>query len=238
MQTKSKLELTNIILSFGSKTVLSGVSHNFAVNKLTAVLGKSGSGKTSLLQILNGMLRPDSGLISLFGRPIDYDGIHSIRLSIGYVVQQVGLFPHLTVQSNINLLGRVSKMSKAAIHSRVQQLIEMVQLPLTSLKKFPSQLSGGEQQRVGLCRALFLNPPVLLMDEPFASLDRETKESIYNHILEIQQIEPRTIVLVTHDWEEALTLADSFVWIKDGTIRKSGEKTELEILKSTYLSDV
>lgn len=231
------VQFESVSLSFGDRQILMEISYAFEVDKITAILGKSGSGKTTLLQIINGIIQPKSGAVKLFGHAIDFNNIQSLRLQIGYVVQQVGLFPHMTIQSNIGLLGRIIKMSKHEIVARVKELTEIVQLPPSCLHQFPHQLSGGEQQRAGLCRSMFLNPPLLLMDEPFASLDYETKKSIYQHLQSIQQHEPRTVVLVTHDWEEALTLADRFVWIKDGIIKERGDKSDLEKLKSILLAE-
>lgn len=232
----SLIELSRISHRFGNKIVLSEFSFSFSRNEVTAILGKSGSGKSTLLQIMNGMIRPDQGDVVLFEKPINYETISSIRHQMGYVVQQAALFPHMDIESNISLLGKISQQTKDFIHERTMRLLDLVQLPVTSLKKYPYELSGGEQQRVGLCRAMFLNPPVLLMDEPFASLDYETKRSIYKHILAIQQNEPRTIILVTHDWEEAATLADEYIWIEDGRIKCSGDQHHLLELKTQLFS--
>lgn len=234
----SPVQFKNVSLNFGDKKVLTEVSYVFEPDKVTAILGKSGSGKTTLLQILNGMVKPDSGEVWLFGKLIHYEEIHDLRLKLGYVVQQVGLFPHLTIKANMSILGKITKMNSQSMDKRIRQLIEVSQLSPSCLNQFPHQLSGGEQQRVGLCRAMFLNPPVLLMDEPFASLDYESKYSIYKHLKTIQQREPRTIVLVTHDWEEALTLADQFVWLKNGVVKEQGDKAMLERIKSTYLAEL
>ncbi len=225
------IELSRISHGFGSKIVLTEFSYSFDRDKVIAVLGKSGSGKSTLLQIINGMVKPDQGEVGLFGKHIDYANISALRLQMGYVVQQVGLFPHMNVESNISLLGKISHQPKEVIHERTLQLLDMVQLPMTCLKKYPWELSGGEQQRVGLCRSMFLNPPVLLMDEPFASLDYETKRSIYKHMMTIQKNQPRTIILVTHDWEEAATLADQFIWIEDARIKDAGDHHHLMELK-------
>jgi osmoprotectant transport system ATP-binding protein len=118
------------------------------------------------------------------------------------------------------------------------ELMDMVNLSPSYLKKFPHELSGGEQQRAGLCRAMLLNPSLLLMDEPFASLDYGTKYKIYSHLLDIQKKESRTIILVTHDWDEALKLADYFIWIDEGKIREHGDKAYLEQIKSEYFSEL
>lgn len=236
--SNSLISLQDVTHSFERKLVLSEITHSFSKNKLIAILGKSGSGKTTLLQIINGMIRPNGGSVQLFETPINYDQVHQVRLQIGYVVQQAGLFPHMSIESNISLLGKITHETQASVNTRINRLLEMVQLPQSYRAKYPHQLSGGEQQRVGLCRAMFLNPPILLMDEPFASLDFETKHSIYEHLRTIQENEPRTILLVTHDWEEALTLADRFVWLKNGVLKESGDKMALEKLKLTYMNDL
>ncbi len=232
----SPIELDRINHGFDGKIVLTDFSFSFNTNTITAILGRSGSGKSTLLQIINCTIIPDKGHVLLFGKKPDYVNINAIRLQLGYVVQQVGLFPHMNIKSNINLLGRITRQMKAANQNRVDQLLDMVQLPATCQHKYPHELSGGEQQRVGLCRAMFLNPPVLLMDEPFASLDYETKRSIYKHIQDIQQNEPRTIILVTHDWEEAALLADQFIWIEDGRIKDAGDQRYLVELKKRLFS--
>lgn len=230
------VELTHISHSFGTQRVLSDVSFTCKKNNVTAILGTSGSGKSTLLQIMNGMIRPQGGEVMINGQPLDYDKIYSQRLQIGYVVQHVGLFPHMSIKDNIMLLGKISKKDTDELSERVKLLMEMVKLPLSYLDKYPHQLSGGEQQRAGLCRAMSLQPPLLLMDEPFASLDYATKQSIYDHLLDIQERESRTIVIVTHDWDEAIKLADQFVWLAEGTIKETGNKTKLIETKSNYLS--
>lgn len=238
MNDETKLvELTHITHAFGDRKVLSDVTISFKKNSITAVLGKSGSGKSTLLQIINGMIRPLEGNVFFKGTPLAYDKIHMLRLQMGYVVQQVGLFPHMTILDNISLLGKISKRPKNEIRERVKELMDMVRLPLSYLEKYPHQLSGGEQQRAGLCRAMLLRPPLLLMDEPFASLDYGTKQGIYYHLLDIQKKESRTIVIVTHDWEESVKLGDHFIWIANGKIRANADKTAWMELKSTYLSE-
>jgi len=223
---------------YKDKPVLTNITHSFAEKKVTAVLGKSGSGKTTLLQIINGMLKPDSGTVTAFGEPLNYNELPELRLKMGYVIQQAGLFPHMNLHSNISLLGKIKKLSDGYIHTRVSHLMNLVQLPVSYSSKYPHELSGGEQQRTGLCRAMFLNPPVLLMDEPFGSLDYETKQGIYSHLMSIQENEPRTIIMITHDWDEALRLADEFIWLKDGKIRASGGRNDLIKAKKEYFEVV
>lgn len=228
--------LDDISHSFGTQKVLDDISVYLKKQRITAILGKSGSGKSTLLQLINGMIRPDQGQVTLGGKPLDYRNIYSQRLQIGYVVQQVGLFPHMSVGDNIRLLGQISDKPALEVKARIRILMDMVQLPLSHLEKYPYQLSGGEQQRAGLCRAMLLQPPLLLMDEPFASLDHATKQGIYHHLLEIQDRESRTIAIVTHDWEEAIKLADDFVWIAKGKVKETGDKAKLVEMKNIYLA--
>lgn len=218
------------------KDVLKGINFSVEESTITAILGKSGSGKSTLLQIINGMIKPREGEVRLHANPIDYNDLYTLRLKIGYVVQQIGLFPHMTISENISILGRIIKKPKQEVQDRIGRLLDMVELPAIYLDKYPHELSGGEQQRAGICRALLLKPPLLLMDEPFASLDVNTKRSIYHHLLDIQKKEKRTVVLVTHDWEETAALADNFLWIENGVVRAIGGKTDLLKLKEDYFS--
>jgi osmoprotectant transport system ATP-binding protein len=230
------IELKNITQSFQDKTVVNDLSVNFTKGKVTALLGKSGSGKSTLLQIINGMIKPQKGEIKVLGKHFDYQKASEIRLQIGYVVQQVGLFPHLTISENISLLGKIAKQSQNQIAERTHFLMDSVQLSHDYLKKYPHQLSGGEQQRVGLCRALFLKPPLLLMDEPFASLDYTTRTGIYQYFKLLQETEPCSVIIVTHQFEEAELLADDFIWLENGKIKHQGHKADFASIKSDYLS--
>jgi len=229
----SAIEIQNASVAFGAQTVFRDLTASIRKNSVTAVLGKSGSGKSTFLQLINGMVRPGSGTVRVSGKPIDYNALSDLRLSIGYVVQNTGLFPHLTVGENIMLLARVTRCVDEKVSLRIQHLMDMAQIPPSFLGKFPHELSGGEQQRVGLCRALLLNPPVVLMDEPFASLDGSTKQGIYSYVQAFQQTEPRTIVLVTHDWEEAGQLADDFILLGSGNIEAKGNNAELKSIRPT-----
>lgn len=234
MATAYPVELLNITHYYSGEPVLSDVSLAFEANRVTVILGKSGSGKSTLLQIINGMIQPGTGQVKISGKPIAYKDIHTMRLQMGYVVQQVGLFPHLTIYENIALLGKVAHRPPDVIRRRVTHLMDMVKLPLLHLDKYPYQLSGGEQQRAGLCRAMLLEPPVLLMDEPFAALDYETKHTIYDHLRSIQKHEPRTIILVSHDLEEAQLLADKLVWLQNGSIKMTGDSTVIKSIQESY----
>ena len=232
------IDLLNVSYGYTpGQDVVEGINIAIKKSAITAILGKSGSGKSTLIQIINGMIIPREGEVRVHGSPIDYRNIHALRLQMGYVVQHIGLFPHMTIAENISILGMVSNRPKDQVKSRIDELMDMVQLSETYLNKYPHEISGGEQQRAGLCRALLLRPPILLMDEPFASLDKRTKQSIYHHLLDIQRKEDITIVIVTHDWDETLALADEFNWIENRRVKASGDKTELTKLKDTYFSE-
>jgi osmoprotectant transport system ATP-binding protein len=233
---KPIVSLSDISVSFQEKPVLDNLTAYFTQGKVTALLGKSGSGKSTLLQCINGMLIPKSGRVDVFDKAFDYMNASNIRLQIGYVVQHVGLFPHLTIYENIRLLGKISKQSEIQMQERTQFLMDAVQLSSQYLSKYPHQLSGGEQQRVGLCRALFLKPPLLLMDEPFASLDYGTRSGIYTYFKSLQETEPCSVILVTHQFEEAEILADEFLWLANGKVNQRGVKADFASIKSDYLS--
>ena len=237
MNKNNALDLLNVSQTYQqNKEVLSDVTLSFSTANVTALLGKSGSGKSTLLQLINGILKPSKGTVRVFGQDFDYTKANLIRLKMGYVVQQVGLFPHLTIYDNISLLGKITKMPPNDIKNRVHSLLETVQLPISYCEKYPHELSGGEAQRAGLCRALFLKPAILLMDEPFAALDYATKNALYNYFLVLQQSEPCTVILVTHDWNEAMTLADEYVWLETGKIKNKGTKDQLVLIQSDYQS--
>lgn len=234
--TSYPILLSGLTHRYDHQRVLSDITATLEKDHVTAILGRSGSGKSTLLKIINGLVRPQQGTVHVLGEALDFAKMEELRLQMGYVVQQAGLFPHLTIERNITLLGKIRHLAQEKIQARTQQLLEMVQLPRSNLTKYPYELSGGEQQRVGICRAMFLNPPILLMDEPFGSLDYETKRHIYTQLLLIQQHEPRTLVLVTHDWDEAITLADRFLWIENGCIKEQGNKTDLAELKKSIFA--
>jgi osmoprotectant transport system ATP-binding protein len=232
------IDVDNVTCGYGREAPLfDHLSLHLPAGLITVILGKSGSGKSTLLQMLNGLIKPQNGAVRFDGTPIDYTTVDALRHTIGYVVQQVGLFPHLTIGENISILGKVKRWQKEARAARVEELMDMVRLPLHYNKRYPHELSGGEQQRAGICRALFLDPPVLLMDEPFASLDTATRDVISNYLLSIQQHGPRTVVMVSHNWDEAAALADHFVLLEKGSVRAAGEKSALMEIKQHYLRE-
>ncbi|MBL8015884.1 MAG: ATP-binding cassette domain-containing protein [Ignavibacteria bacterium] len=212
---------------YNNKAALKDLSFEIEDKKITAIIGKSGSGKSTLLQIINGLIRPSRGTVKVFGTPLDYSRLIELRRKIGYSVQGTGLFPHMSIYRNIALPGEISGDSKHDTERRVDTLMSFVNLPPSFKTKYPYQLSGGEQQRVGICRAMLLEPPIFLLDEAFGALDADTKKSIHSDLLELQHAEPRTIVIVTHDLNEALRLCDNMMVVHEGEIHQYGAKSEI-----------
>jgi len=219
-----QIQFINVTHQYGKTSAVKDLSFDIEDNKITAIIGRSGSGKSTLLQIINGLIKPTSGTVKIFGSNLNYSEINKTRLKIGYSVQGTGLFPHMTIYNNIAILGKVTGESKHDIERRIDTLMSFVNLPPSFKTKYPYQLSGGEQQRAGICRAMLLNPPVFLLDEAFAALDPHTKAEIHNELLEMQMAEPRTIVMVTHDLNEALKLADNIMIMDSGLIQQFAAK--------------
>lgn len=203
---------------------------NFSINEgeFIVFIGTSGSGKTTALKMINRLEDATSGKIEIKGKNIFEYNIHKMRWNMGYVLQQVALFPHLTVEENISIVPELKGWKKEEIKARTEELLEMIGLESEKyLKRMPSELSGGEAQRIGIARALAGNPEIILMDEPFSALDPITKKSLQKDIKELQQKINKTIIFVTHDIEEAFYLGDRIFIIKDGKILQSGTKSEL-----------
>ncbi len=214
----STVNLRNLGKEYAGVPVLNNISLNFAADSVTAIIGRSGSGKSTLLRTINGLVTPDGGQVEVLGEAIDYGALPGLRRRIGYAVQGSGLFPHMTVAENINLLARLEGWEPQRIEQRLAQLMDMVQLDAALASRYPYELSGGQQQRVGLCRAMMLNPPLLLLDEPFAALDPLTRLDLHAQVLELQSLEPRSILLVTHDMREAMKLADTIAVLDGGKL--------------------
>ncbi|RMD86366.1 MAG: ABC transporter ATP-binding protein [Calditrichaeota bacterium] len=212
---------------YNGKPALKDVNLSLPSDCTTAIIGPSGSGKSTLLQLINGLLIPDHGQVLVYGKPIDYSCLPKLRRHIGYAVQGTGLFPHLTVEQNITLLARLMKWDKQQIEKRARELMDLVNLPHSYRKRYPHELSGGEQQRVGLCRAMMLNPKIFLLDEPFGALDPITRSEIHQEFVKLQKLEARTIVMVTHDLKEALKLGDFLVILNQGKVEQCGKPQEI-----------
>ena len=183
------------------------------------LLGPSGCGKTTLLKMVNRLVEPSAGEILFAGKNIRAWDVTALRRQIGYVIQQIGLFPHLTVAQNIAVVPELLGWEKTRIAARVDELLELVQLePARYRKRYPAQLSGGQQQRVGLARALAANPDLLLMDEPFGALDAITRANLQDEMLRLKAALHKTILFVTHDVDEALRLADKIAVLRAGRL--------------------
>ena len=217
------LQITDLHKSFATNPVLTGLDLEVPAGSLTAILGSSGSGKTTLLRLLAGFETPDRGTVRIAGKIVDGEGTHLApeRRKTGYVPQEGGLFPHLTVHANIAFgLPRAQRRAGAA------DLLDMV--GLTGLeRRYPHQLSGGQQQRVALARALAIKPEIVLLDEPFASLDAHLRETVREQVCGILREASTTTLLVTHDQDEALSLADQIAVLRDGRIAQCATPQEL-----------
>jgi iron(III) transport system ATP-binding protein len=217
------LDIVDLYKSFGGHPVLIGLDLSVPAGSLTAILGSSGSGKTTLLRLLAGFDRPDRGVIEIGERVVDGAAVHvqPEQRRIGYVPQEGGLFPHLTVAANVGF-----GLSRGARRRRVRELLELVGLADLG-RRYPHQLSGGQQQRVALARALAIEPEVVLLDEPFASLDAHMRASVREEVQRILRASATTTLLVTHDQDEALSLADRVAVLRDGTIAQYASPQEL-----------
>jgi osmoprotectant transport system ATP-binding protein len=185
---------------------------------IVALIGPSGCGKTTTLRMINRLIEPTAGLIELGGHDISQQPAMQLRRGIGYVIQQVGLFPHRTVAANIATVPRALGWDRSRIEDRVSELAEVVGIDPSMLSRYPDELSGGQQQRVGVARALAADPPVLLMDEPFGAVDPIVRGRLQEELLELQQRVNKTIVLVTHDLDEAVRVADRVALLNVGGV--------------------
>lgn len=223
------IELKNVTKRYGEQTVIDNLSLTIARGKITVVIGLSGSGKSTILRMVNRLEPFDSGSITFQSRSIlDYKP-EGLRRRMGYAIQSNGLFPHWNVAKNIATVPRLLGWDNAKIEQRVDELLVMLNLdPALYRHRMPHQLSGGQQQRVGVARAMAAKPEILLMDEPFGALDPITRKSMQTELRRIHQLNGKTILLITHDIDEALYLADHIVLIDKGSILQQG--TPLEIL--------
>jgi osmoprotectant transport system ATP-binding protein len=216
--TTPVIEFLNVSYSTEQTQVLSGLSLQVAQGETLVLLGRSGSGKTTTLKLVNRLIVPNSGEIRVRGVPnVEVDLIR-LRRGIGYVIQDVGLFPHFTVEQNIGLVPRIEGWSQDRIAGRVQELMQLVGLKPELGLRYPHQLSGGQQQRVGVARALAADPEILLMDEPFGALDPLTRDELQREFLELQQRLHKTVVFVTHDLREALRLGSRIALMESGKL--------------------
>jgi osmoprotectant transport system ATP-binding protein len=221
------LEVVGVSKSFGSARVLDDVSLAPTAGRTTVLLGPSGCGKSTLLRILIGLIRPDAGAVRFDGAALTPGNVRAARHRMGYVVQDGGLFPHLTAAGNASLLARHLGWDSQRINERLRVLAALTRLPPDGMDRYPAELSGGQRQRVGLMRALMLDPAVLLMDEPLGALDPITRSELQADLRTIFRELNKTVVLVTHDLAEAAYFADEVVLMAEGRIAQRGSMREL-----------
>ncbi len=222
------IELRNVTKRYGTTLAVDRVSLAIAAGELTILLGPSGCGKTTLLRTINRMVEIDEGEVFVDGHSALSMPPEELRRHIGYAIQSVGLFPHMTVRRNIATVPRLLRWDESRIDQRVSELLELVGLdPTTYADKRPDELSGGEAQRIGVARALAADPPVLLMDEPFGALDPISRERLQREFAALHQRLGKTVVFVTHDIEEAVILGQRIVLMREGHVVQDGSPEEL-----------
>jgi osmoprotectant transport system ATP-binding protein len=222
------IEVKNITKTFGAYIAVDDISFAVKEGETIVFLGTSGSGKTTLLKMINRLLEPDAGEILINGRRVVDQRVEDLRRNIGYVFQNTGLFPHYTIEENISTVPRLLRWERERIAQRVTVLMEKLQLrPEQYRSAYPRELSGGQQQRVGIARALAADPPVLLMDEPFGALDPITRSNVRKDFKELDELRSKTIILVTHDVQEAFELADRIFLMDKGRIVQEGTPDDL-----------
>lgn len=245
------IEFDNVSKSYGDKVIIKNLNLKISEGEFLTILGTSGNGKTTLLKMINSLEKKNSGEIKILGKEIESWNESELRKKIGYVVQSIGLFPHLTIKENIGYVLSLQKKPISEIQAKAEELLNLLNLPQEFLEKYPRELSGGEQQRVGLARALASDPKIILMDEPFGALDEINRKNLQIQIKKLQKDFNLTIVLVTHDIEEAFYLGSKIVVMNNGNIEQIGTKEDYfykfespfvkeflgEKLKSIYITD-
>ena len=220
------IQFEHVSKSYGKTPILKDLNFTIEDGQFVVLIGPSGCGKTTTMKMINRLLEPDTGSILIDGKNIrDQDKV-DLRRHIGYVIQQIGLFPNMTVAQNICVVPKLLKYDKAKCDEIVRDLLKMVNME-SYAEKYPSELSGGQQQRIGVLRALAASPPIVLMDEPFSALDPMTRETLQDEVKNIQQKLGKTIVFVSHDMGEALKLADVIIFMESGTVVQMASPEEM-----------
>ena len=222
------IEFRNVTKRYGPNTVLHDLSFTIKTGKFVVLIGPSGCGKTTTLRTINRLIEPKAGTVFIDGKDVTKQDAVKLRRKIGYVIQQIGLFPNMTVHQNISVVPKLLGYSKEECDKIVHDLLALVDMPYEeNAHKYPSELSGGQQQRIGVLRALAASPPIVLMDEPFGALDPVTRDSLQEEVKRIQKKLKKTIVFVTHDMDEALRLADTIIFMDKGRIVQMASAEEM-----------
>lgn len=221
------VELDGVSKRFGEGVALEPIDLRFESGRTTAVIGPSGCGKSTLLRLIIGLLQPDTGTIRIDGTPLDPAAMQAHRHGIGYVIQEGGLFPHLTARDNITLMARNLKRDEGKLAGRIDELCQLTRFPGEALARYPLELSGGQRQRVSLMRALMLEPKLLLLDEPLGALDPLVRAQLQRELRDIFVQLEQTALLVTHDLHEAGYLAQHIVLMNQGRLVQQGSVDEL-----------
>jgi len=219
--------LRDVSKAYAGRTALGPMSLNVPAGQTTALIGPSGCGKSTLLRLLIGIVEPDAGTVTFDGKRVDARSARAIRHRVGYVIQDGGLFPHLTARGNVTLMARHLGRTRDSINARLAELADLTHFPTDGLDRYPHQLSGGQRQRVGLMRALMLDPDALLLDEPLGALDPLVRADLQAELRDIFRGLGKTVVLVTHDLGEAVFFADRIVLLRDGQIVQEGTPRDL-----------
>ncbi len=221
------ISVQDVSKTYNGQAALLPTTLSLAPGKTTVLIGPSGCGKSTLLRLMIGLITPDTGRVIIGDTPLTPQNAETERHAIGYVIQDGGLFPHLTAGGNVSLLAQYLGKSSSETQPRISKLAQMVQLPEESLSRYPSGLSGGQRQRVGLMRALMLDPPLLLLDEPLGALDPITRSELQTQLKDIFAKLSKTVVLVTHDMGEAAYFGDTIILMRSGKIVQSGTLDDL-----------
>lgn len=221
------IELNGVCKTYGGTYALHPTDLTLETNRVTALIGPSGCGKSTLLRLIVGLVEPSSGTVKVDGVLIAPENVISLRRRMGYVIQDGGLFPHLTARQNVTLLAVHTRQPGEQCETRVRELCDLTRFPVDGLDRYPAELSGGQRQRVSLMRALMLQPDVLLLDEPMGALDPLVRAGLQTDLKTIFEQRRQTVVLVTHDMAEAGYLADHLVLLSEGKIVQQGSLEDL-----------
>lgn len=220
MDKPFEIQLQHIDKRYANIKVLHNFSMDIAAGEFVTAIGSSGCGKTTVLKLINGLLSPDSGKVMVQGQDISTQNQNELRRKIGYVIQGVGLFPHMRVKDNIAYVLGLNKTEKSIVGKRIDEILNIVQLEKNLLNRYPHELSGGQKQRVGLARAMVARPKIILMDEPFGAVDDITRRTLQSQIKNIHKQFGITIFFITHDIQEALFLGSKVMVMNNGQIEQ------------------